>query len=273
MKKVLVIFIILVISALSLSVGASRKNKPISPEELVVATTGTENYHLDSDGDGLKDWEETLWGTDPLNPDSDGDGIYDRESMLKKISEASLAKTNDQAKKENNEPYIKPVPTSPIRTTPKNTSSVPFNTTTELHVYGNALGKILRTHLTQSLSDSERLVFTKLIKSPTPETFDDLIHIAAIYSGISSGFVNINPPAIAQEIHEMMVSKYRDHAQAIYTLATYKSAGSVPSDMFQRYNESVIASGQALLKTISFFGENDTRFKTTDDGYLFNLRL
>jgi hypothetical protein len=34
----------------------------------------TEN---DTDGDGLKDWEESLWKTDPLNKDTDGDGIDD----------------------------------------------------------------------------------------------------------------------------------------------------------------------------------------------------
>lgn len=33
----------------------------------------------DSDGDGLLDWEETLWGTDPFLIDSDGDGILDGE--------------------------------------------------------------------------------------------------------------------------------------------------------------------------------------------------
>lgn len=35
----------------------------------------------DADGDGLKDWEETLWGTDPNNPDSDGDGTPDGEEV------------------------------------------------------------------------------------------------------------------------------------------------------------------------------------------------
>lgn len=33
----------------------------------------------DSDGDGLLDWEETLWGTDPFVVDTDGDGILDGE--------------------------------------------------------------------------------------------------------------------------------------------------------------------------------------------------
>jgi hypothetical protein len=31
----------------------------------------------DSDQDGLRDWEERIWGSDPFNPDSDNDGILD----------------------------------------------------------------------------------------------------------------------------------------------------------------------------------------------------
>lgn len=35
----------------------------------------------DSDGDGLKDWEEVLLGTDPHNPDTDGDGTSDGKEV------------------------------------------------------------------------------------------------------------------------------------------------------------------------------------------------
>lgn len=37
----------------------------------------TQTVSVDSDGDGLKDWEEVLFETDPQNPDTDGDGILD----------------------------------------------------------------------------------------------------------------------------------------------------------------------------------------------------
>lgn len=36
---------------------------------------------LDSDGDGLYDWEELELGTDPYNPDTDGDGLTDYEEV------------------------------------------------------------------------------------------------------------------------------------------------------------------------------------------------
>ncbi len=38
---------------------------------------GTAAENLDTDGDGLKDWEEALWGTNSRNPDTDGDGTSD----------------------------------------------------------------------------------------------------------------------------------------------------------------------------------------------------
>ena len=36
---------------------------------------------LDSDNDGLKDWEEHLWGTDAHNADTDGDGAKDGDEV------------------------------------------------------------------------------------------------------------------------------------------------------------------------------------------------
>ncbi len=35
----------------------------------------------DTDGDGLKDWEEVFWKTDPNNPDTDGDGTTDGDEI------------------------------------------------------------------------------------------------------------------------------------------------------------------------------------------------
>lgn len=40
-----------------------------------------DSNNKDEDGDGLYNWEETLWGTDPKNPDSDNDGTGDGEEV------------------------------------------------------------------------------------------------------------------------------------------------------------------------------------------------
>lgn len=44
---------------------------------------GTDPFNPDTDGDGLTDYEEVrIYGTDPLNPDTDGDGLTDWEEIF-----------------------------------------------------------------------------------------------------------------------------------------------------------------------------------------------
>tara|TARA_B100000508_G_scaffold60333_2_gene47447 strand:+ start:5382 stop:6314 length:933 start_codon:yes stop_codon:yes gene_type:complete len=59
------------------------KETPVHLAERAVASPSSalrdQVIEKDSDGDGLLDWEETLWGTDPFTIDTDGDGILDGE--------------------------------------------------------------------------------------------------------------------------------------------------------------------------------------------------
>jgi len=65
---------------------SKQKNNQINyenekAEPLVVARAQNSDFELDSDGDGLKDWEELLWKTDPKKADTDGDGATDNEEI------------------------------------------------------------------------------------------------------------------------------------------------------------------------------------------------
>lgn len=51
------------------------------PKAELVEIQNSEVYNRDSDSDGLKDWEESVYGTDPLNPDTDADGYLDGEEI------------------------------------------------------------------------------------------------------------------------------------------------------------------------------------------------
>lgn len=54
------------------SAGGKRKSKKIDDHYL---------YLIDSDRDGLSDYQEKLYGTDPFKPDTDGDGLSDYEEI------------------------------------------------------------------------------------------------------------------------------------------------------------------------------------------------
>jgi|GEM_PF-672637 len=56
---------------------ATSKNEVKSAEDTFI----TRFAEIDSDADGLKDWEESLWKSDPKNKDSDGDGTADGEEV------------------------------------------------------------------------------------------------------------------------------------------------------------------------------------------------
>lgn len=62
-----------------------------APEKAILAEGGTNNptkqtqenpLFADPDEDGLKNWEEAIYGTNPENPDTDGNGISDRDEAL-----------------------------------------------------------------------------------------------------------------------------------------------------------------------------------------------
>ena len=48
---------------------------------LAEKNTPLNEANKDSDNDGLKDWEEKIYGTDPNNPDTDGDGYLDGKEI------------------------------------------------------------------------------------------------------------------------------------------------------------------------------------------------
>lgn len=58
-----------------------EQKQPIKQEISVSESVVAEEIDKDSDNDGLKDWEESLWGTDPNNPDTDKDGAPDGQEV------------------------------------------------------------------------------------------------------------------------------------------------------------------------------------------------
>ena len=83
---------ILLVVAVSYAMQQNKKVTDASQEGGVVAISSEEKemlalandvYETDTDGDGLMDWEEILWGTDKEKKDTDGDGINDKDEVYK----------------------------------------------------------------------------------------------------------------------------------------------------------------------------------------------
>ncbi len=82
-KKTLIFFaviILLVSSFIFYTYKRGSTENYINTDSLTALKNNTvsqEQEAKDTDGDGLKDWEEVLYGTNPNNPDTDGDGTPD----------------------------------------------------------------------------------------------------------------------------------------------------------------------------------------------------
>lgn len=91
---ILLIVVIALIGAIANKKITYKQNKNSAGQVLVVSDA----VEKDTDGDGLRDWEETLWGLDLNNPDTDGDGETDGEK-IRKIQEKLLAEQDSESQK------------------------------------------------------------------------------------------------------------------------------------------------------------------------------
>lgn len=76
-SSVIALSIIGIFVVLSLKKPGTQKSFSVSVNSAELAPIS----EADQDNDGLKDWEEALWGTNPAHPDSDGDGTNDAEEV------------------------------------------------------------------------------------------------------------------------------------------------------------------------------------------------
>ena len=84
-KKLIKVFSIILLVSAGWILFSKIKNRDSSKPEIdttyVAQIEKKENIPVDTDGDGLADWQESLWKTDINNSDSDNDGYSDGEEV------------------------------------------------------------------------------------------------------------------------------------------------------------------------------------------------
>lgn len=86
-KKIIILATLLALLLAGVGFKIYKKDKIIDENVYFTTQSGKkvlktiDNPDLDSDADGLRDWEEPLYNTDPQNPDTDNDNYKDGEEI------------------------------------------------------------------------------------------------------------------------------------------------------------------------------------------------
>ena len=80
-----------------------QNNSPL----LESVSTVKNSADRDTDSDGLKDWEEVLWGTNPTSRDTDGNGVSDKEEIAARKNNVSSSEQGENSPADPETTFIK----------------------------------------------------------------------------------------------------------------------------------------------------------------------
>lgn len=93
----LILALLVIGTASVIKTKANNRVAEKGPAALAVEKLIKKSLEDDTDGDGLKNWEESLYKTDPENPDSDKDGVNDgaeiatnRDPLVEGVGDVSI---------------------------------------------------------------------------------------------------------------------------------------------------------------------------------------
>lgn len=263
-NKKLVAASILGLTIISLSIFSNQENsKPLitevnQEEQGVLVINGGANdsvadlINKDSDKDGLKDWEEALYGTDPNNADSNNNGVLDGIEVHKQnanknnqngqvttsttdqfgqqffVAASALknaGKFDPEAVKETAKIIYSNIKQEEIRPlyTINDLTVIKNATDAEILSYGKNLGIVLQKYSKYNLGQEITVISTSL------ETSDQTLQAKLVpyinaYTNIAKDTVEIAVPEKIAQLHLDLINNYRGTADSL------KIVGQIFSD-------------------------------------------
>ncbi|MFA6397778.1 MAG: hypothetical protein WDK96_02960 [Candidatus Paceibacterota bacterium] len=238
----------------------------------------------DSDGDGVLNWEETLWGTDPENKDSNGDGVSDKTEIdqKKKILQPENTSANqdlnetdrfirdfysvftslDQSGALNNNSLTKI--SDSISNTALNKELPNVYTEKDILVradisiessktYHTQMKKVLDLFAKRAIIGSELTILNSAIETGDESSLTKIIPIADEYENLSKEVIKVTVPKNLEIIHLAIINNSYKVSE---TLTNMQNMFSDPikgiSNLILHKKYSSILTGTLNLLTIYF---------------------
>lgn len=224
-KKVLTLILVSITLVTGSFIFAEYKNKQTlkleysadNSNKILIAQAVGDSYK-DTDGDGLKDWEEVLWGTDPNIQDADIK--KEKESAVNKKTENltatdRLARSffsqymnikevglqNDKESQENLAKSLIPDTNFTQAPPPYTQNDIKISDTLSLRDYGNIVGGIFKNNSIQSRN--EVVILQEALTTENEDVLKELDSILASYKKMKAGLIAapVNPLAVTAHIN------------------------------------------------------------------------
>lgn len=255
---------------------------------------------IDSDGDGLFDWEEALWGTDPKNQTSDGRNISDNEYVKNLIenpdsqklssfgtsttmtgafginffNEYIALKQSNKLTNETIEDLANRLSNEVLSSGTNKTFTVPpsqifeDSDTASVQRYGNSVAEIRERYQTEyqrnQISSSDFEVAEKANQAQ--------MNVGNLFTRMANELGALPVPRLAVSIHESLVTSYQQSGEAFYAMA---NAGTDPMKAvvgLQAYNDATSAEAEAVQNLGRYFAQSGIIFSINEPGSIWSTQ-
>jgi hypothetical protein len=289
-KKVFALILISVSIVTCAFILAEYKNKteeittytaPTSTSNLVAGTIDT---YKDSDGDGLKDWEEALWGTDPKV--SDAASINKKESVASKKPENltatdKLARSffsqymnlkevglqNDKEAQGRTVQNLVDANMQPASPQQYSASSVKISQQATIRDYGNSVASIIKTNTLAKRSEIN--ILKDALSTENPRFIEELKPSVKGYKDMTQQLLNLNVPLATADIHLRLINAVSSISFIIEAFSkTFVDPMSSIQGLaiLQTSFDKLVASFAEITKLLRL---NNITYTTDEPGYFF----
>jgi hypothetical protein len=297
--------IVIVGSAFALKDAALFGGKVTSEPSLTTESKSTQQaFEKDSDNDGLKDWEEALYGTDAKNPDTRGRGLGDAKEMERERASSTSAiganpkatstlTATDRFSRELFTKYLE-AKRAGQEITPKLSASIAADLTSKsyeqelppfdasilktstnagpefIRSYGNLVGAAISTPMPEGVS-SELFILDNIManRGASASDLSDVSKLIDRYTTIHNKLVAMTVPVTAKDFHAQMVQAVELLRDAVLGIKSMEAdpIGALPRIALYEDGVNLLIASSFRFK--QYFETEGVFFSEGEKGILF----
>jgi len=302
-------FAIILLSAGGYFVFFQKNGEPAAiyqKEQVASVSSVAQDMDKDTDNDGLKDWEEILWGTDPNNPDTNGNGIKDGDEIkgLRAAAKTDPVTPSENAekvitltdaigqtfvgeltaKKNNNQEItrndlnelvesvfgvLQNFSEETYKYSPENLKTFAANTE-EIKTYANKLAVIIKKEF-DPIPEDEMDIFNAALSQEEPERLEELETLSTAYKNVSLAALNLEVPDNLKNFHLAVINGFDLISENLIAMGEVFSDTMTGWLGFQNYTKNVQTAYNALNDINKYLADNKITFSSSEPANIFAL--